>query len=268
MTGWLELRRATPARIGLGRSGTALPTRAQLDFQLAHARARDAVHAALDAERIGAELRTLGLEVLCLCSAAGDRATYLRRPDLGRKLSTESRRLLVHHSRESGNPGASDRAAALGPRFSRGDEHKGGGITFVIADGLSASAVNAHAVPLIAAALPRLAAWQISAVAVVEGGRVAIGDEIGGLLGADLVAVLIGERPGLSAADSLGIYLTWAPAPGAVDAARNCLSNIRPEGMPIPEAADALIRLSAAARQHRVTGVVLSQRMSRTSGPK
>jgi ethanolamine ammonia-lyase small subunit len=235
--GWLELRRATPARIGLGRAGTALPTAAQLDFQLAHARARDAVHAGLDAERIIGELSVLGAQAMHLRSAAGDRATYLRRPDLGRTLDADSRNLLV----ESGRGGCD--------------------VAFVIADGLSATAANAHAVPLVQAVLAGLGGLRIGPVAVVEQGRVAIGDEIGGLLDADLVAVLIGERPGLSAADSLGVYVTWAPAPGAVDAARNCLSNIRPEGMPVPAAAAALLRLIAAARLHRMTGVMLSQRL-------
>lgn len=250
MRTWLELRRATPARIGLGRSGVALPTAAQLDFQLAHARARDAVHAALDTERILAELGALGLAALRLRSQAADRATYLRRPDLGRRLDVQSRQLLSRRPREGGGPEAS-----------------GATIAFVVADGLSATAVNAHAVPLIAAVLPRLAGWRIAPAAIVEGGRVAIGDEIGGLLGADLVAVLIGERPGLSAADSLGVYVTWAPAPGAVDAARNCLSNIRPAGMPIAEAADALVALMENARRHRVTGVVLSRKLA-VSGDK
>jgi ethanolamine ammonia-lyase small subunit len=134
----------------------------------------------------------------------------------------------------------------------------------VIADGLSATAVNAHAVPLIAAVLDLYGENRpvIGPVAVIEGGRVAIGDEIGGLLDADMVAVLIGERPGLSAANSLGVYLTWAPAPGAVDAARNCLSNIRPEGMPIDAAALALRTLMTGASEHRMTGVALSRRMS------
>jgi len=237
--GWLDLRRATPARIRLGRSGVALPTAAQLDFQLAHARARDAVHAALETERIIAGLHEFGLKALALRSAAGNRATYLRRPDLGRRLDAESRQLLL-----------------------RGDDENGAcTIAFVIADGLSATAVNAHAVSLIGAALAGLDRSEIGPVAVVEQGRVALGDEIGGLLGADMVAVLIGERPGLSAADSLGVYLTWAPAPGAVDAARNCLSNIRPGGMPIGEAAGALVRLMTAARRHRMTGVGLSQRL-------
>jgi ethanolamine ammonia-lyase small subunit len=262
---WPALRRATPARIGLGRSGTALTTVAQLDFQLAHARARDAVHATLDAERIIAELREVGLEAVRLRSAAADRATYLRRPDLGRRLDAESRQGLER-------PSQNTVMAGLNPAIHVDARNKSGhgerevmtcDVAFVIADGLSATAVNAHAVPLIKAVWPGLNTSRIGPVAVVEGGRVAIGDEIGGLLGADLVAVLIGERPGLSAADSLGVYVTWQPAPGTVDAARNCLSNIRPEGMPIPGAAEALLQLIANARQHRMTGVALSQRLSR-----
>jgi ethanolamine ammonia-lyase small subunit len=259
---WPALRRTTPARIGLGRSGIALPTTAQLDFQLAHARARDAVHAALDADRIVAELGALGLDALRLCSMAADRATYLRRPNLGRRLDESSRELLIRHSGKGRNPGhGRSSSGSLGPGLCRDD--KTTKIALVVADGLSATAVNAHAAPLIGAVLGLYGQDRpkIGPVAVVEGGRVAIGDEIGGLLDADLVAVLIGERPGLSAADSLGIYVTWAPAPGAVDAARNCLSNIRPEGMPIREAAAALVRLIAAARQHRMTGVALSQRL-------
>ncbi|HEU0218640.1 MAG TPA: ethanolamine ammonia-lyase subunit EutC [Stellaceae bacterium] len=263
LTPWLTLRRATPARISLGRSGNALPTAAQLDFQLAHARARDAVHAALDAERIAAELKALGLEAVRLRSMASDRAAYLRRPDLGRRLQEASRALLIRHS-VGLQPTGLSRGEGRNPghhRPRRGSPHD---IAFVIADGLSATAVNAHAVPLIAALLELYGANRpaIGPVAVAEGGRVAIGDEIGGLLDADLVAVLIGERPGLSAADSLGAYLTWAPAPGAVDAARNCISNIRPEGMPIADAAAALVHLIAGARQHRMTGVGLSQRLA------
>jgi ethanolamine ammonia-lyase small subunit len=239
---WPVLRRSTSARIGLRRAGAALTTASQLDFQLAHARARDAVHATLDAERILAELSGLGLQAVHLHSQAADRATYLRRPDLGRRLDDASRA----------------RLQTLRPAPSE--------IAFVIADGLSATAVNAHAVPLLKAVLPQLVQLTIGPAAVVEGGRVAIGDEIGALLETELVAVLIGERPGLSSADSLGIYLTWQPAPGAVDAARNCLSNIRPEGMPIADAAAVLLGLMADARRHRMTGVALSQRLGRGGG--
>jgi ethanolamine ammonia-lyase small subunit len=267
---WPALRRATPARIGLGRSGAALTTAAQLDFQLAHARARDAVHAALDTERIVAELHKIGLAALALRSAAADRATYLRRPDLGRQLDMESRQIAQRLSQKPVMAGL-DPAIHVDPRDKPGDDESGEArcqIAFVIADGLSATAVNAHAAPLIAAVLAGFGENRprFGPVAIVEGGRVAIGDEIGGLLGADLVIVLIGERPGLSAADSLGIYATWQPAPGAIDAARNCLSNIRPQGMPIAEAAEALLRLMADARQHRMTGVALSQRIAQISG--
>ena len=236
----LALSRVTPARIGLGRSGAGLPTAAHLDFLLAHARARDAVHAAFDPARIADALRTTGLEPLLLRSAAGDRAKYLRRPDLGRRLDPASRALVAARL-----PQPSD-------------------IVFVIADGLSASAVHAHAAALIGAMLARLLclSLRVGPVAVVAGGRVAIGDEIGGLLGADLVCVLIGERPGLSAADSLGAYITWQPAPGTVDAARHCVSNIRPAGLPIASAAERLIEIFAAARRHRMTGVALAGRLA------
>jgi len=237
---WPTLRRATPARIGLRRTGTGLTTAHHLDFQLAHARAKDAVYAALDAEGIVAELGELGCEALRLRSAAPDRHAYLRRPDLGRRLDGPSRQSLEerrHHAAE---------------------------MAFVIADGLSATAVNAHAVAFLKAVSKDATAEMLRAapVSVVEGGRVAIGDEIGGLLGADLVAVLIGERPGLSAADSLGIYVTWQPAPGTPDAARNCLSNIRPQGLPVADAAKALLRLVAGARHYRMTGVELSRRLA------
>jgi ethanolamine ammonia-lyase small subunit len=232
---WPALRRATPARIGLGRSGSALPTAAHLDFQFAHALARDAVHAVFDPASIAAAVEHSGLAPLMLHSAAGDRATYLRRPDLGRRLDAASRETLAARP-----PSPID-------------------IVFVIADGLSATAVHAHAGALLHATVARLdRPFRIGPVAIVIGGRVAIGDEIGGILGADLAAVLIGERPGLSAADSLGVYLTWQPAPGTVDAARHCLSNIRLQGLPIAEAAERLAALIAAARRYRMTGVALS----------
>jgi ethanolamine ammonia-lyase small subunit len=242
---WPTLRRATPARIGLGRSGTGLPTAAHLDFQLAHARARDAVHAAFDAEAIAAQVRDCGLEPVLLRSSADDRSTYLRRPDLGRRLDPESRERLI--------------ARPASPID----------IAFVIADGLSATAVHAHAGALLAATLGRLdPALRIGPIAIVEGGRVAIGDEIGGILSAALAAVLIGERPGLSAADSLGVYITWQPAPGTVDAARNCLSNIHAAGLPIAPAAERLAALLQAARDHRMTGVALGQRLAAEASPR
>jgi ethanolamine ammonia-lyase small subunit len=234
---WAALRQATPARIGLGRSGTGLPTAAHLEFQAAHARARDAVHAPFNPEAIAAMVRQCGLDPIMLHSAAGDRATYLRRPDLGRVLDPGSRGLLA--------------ARPATPTD----------IVFVVADGLSATAVQAHAAGLVAATVARLdPGWRIGPVAIVTGGRVAIGDEIGGLLGAELATVLIGERPGLSAADSLGVYVTWQPAPGTVDAARNCISNIHAAGLSIAGAADQLALLLSAARRHRATGIALSRR--------
>jgi ethanolamine ammonia-lyase small subunit len=231
---WARLRRHTPARIGLARAGSGLATREHLSFQLAHARARDAVHDALDAVPLLDGLRGRGLAPLPLASAAGDRRAYLLRPDLGRRLDERSR----------------DRLDAC-PR--------GHDLVLVVADGLSARAVQRHALPLIDTVLPELRRrhWRVGPAAVVEQGRVAIGDEIGAALDAALVAVLIGERPGLTSPDSLGVYLTWAPAVGRRDAERNCLSNIRPDGMDYAEAAARLVYLLGEARRRQVTGVAL-----------
>ena len=214
------------------RPGVATP--ANLQFQLDHAEARDAVHERLDVEALIEALRSRGLEVLRLASAAPDRRTYLLRPDLGRELDEASR-------------------ARLAP--SAGDYD----IVFVIADGLSARAVSSHAIALLDEALPAFqqGSWKLAPVVVVEQGRVAIGDEIGEILGAKLVAVLIGERPGLSSPDSLGVYLTFAPRVGRNDAERNCLSNIRSRGMSYSEAAQRLFYLCGEARRRNVTGVEL-----------
>jgi ethanolamine ammonia-lyase small subunit len=240
---WTRLRRATPARIGLARAGAAVATREHLAFQRAHAEAHDAVHERLDGAPLLKGLEALGLAAIAIRSAAGDRQTYLLRPDLGRRLDEASR----------------DRLAEL-PR--------GHDLVLVLADGLSARALMRHAEPLLAAALPqfRRLGWRIGPAALVEQGRVAIGDEIGAALGAALVTVLIGERPGLSAPDSLGIYLTWAPAPGRSDAERNCLSNIRPAGLGYAEAAQRLLHLATAARRLRLTGVGLKDE-SLTAAP-
>jgi ethanolamine ammonia-lyase small subunit len=231
---WTRMRAATPARIGLARAGASIATREHLAFQLAHARARDAVHEPFDPAALADRLRERSLEAVQLHSAAADRHTYLARPDLGRRLDDTSR----------------TRMAAM-PR--------GYDVAFVLADGLSARAVASHAVPLLDATLPplRRQGWRIGPVAIVEQGRVAIGDEIGHLLGAALVCVLIGERPGLTSPDSLGAYLTWQPAPGRTDAERNCLSNIRPAGMACTEAAQRLVYLCTQARLRRCTGVML-----------
>jgi ethanolamine ammonia-lyase small subunit len=231
---WERLRAATPARIGLGRAGSAIATHEHLAFQLAHAQARDAVHAALDAEPLLEGLRGRGLIALAVRSAAPDRHAYLTRPDLGRGLDEPSRQCLESMPR-------------------------GHNLVFVLADGLSARAVALHALPLLDQALPVLRhdGWRLGPVAVVAQGRVAIGDAIGQALDAGLVAVLIGERPGLTSPDGLGVYLTFAPAVGRTDAERNCLSNIRPAGMTYAEAAQRLFYLCTQARRRQLTGVLL-----------
>jgi ethanolamine ammonia-lyase small subunit len=232
---WRQLRTLTPARIALGRAGASLPTAAHLDFQLAHARARDAVHDALEVSALGEALRQAGFEWLSVRSSAGQRVQYLQRPDLGRRLDQASRELL-----ERSSEGTVDAAV-------------------IIADGLSARAAQRHAVPLLAEIRPRLLddEWRLAPVVVAEQGRVALGDEIGAILGARMVVILIGERPGLSAPDSLGAYLTWHPRPGRTDADRNCISNIRPEGLRYEQAATKLHYLMSEARRRRLSGVAL-----------
>lgn len=241
---WQRLRAATPARIGLARAGAAIATGDLLAFQRAHAAARDAVHDRLDPVPLSRAIETLGLAVATLHSAAPDRHTYLARPDLGRRLDDDSRVRL-------------------------GELPRGHDIVFVIADGLAARAVARHAQPVLAAALGEFSrlAWRVGPVGIVAQGRVAIGDEIGFALDASLVAVLIGERPGLSAPDSLGIYLTWAPAPGRSDAERNCLANIRPGGMSYVAAARRLVALAVAARHGQRTGVALKDLAPADSEP-
>ncbi len=215
---WLALRQATRARIGLGRVGDALPLPEVLSFQLAHARARDAVHTALDTAALGFPV---------VHSAAPDRATYLRRPDLGRALAPDT----------TFEPGPWD-------------------AVFVLADGLSPLAVQRHGRPVLEACLARLDGWAVTAMVAVQA-RVALGDAIGAGLGAQMVAVLIGERPGLSVADSLGIYLTYAPHIGRRDSERNCISNIHPAGLSYEGAADMLCWLMREARTRKLTGVGL-----------
>ena len=234
---WGELRALTPARIALGRAGASLPTKAHLDFQLAHARARDAVHDALDVSLVAEALRAAGITSLALRSAAGPRDRYLQRPDLGRRLEGESR------------AGLEQKFAAAGPVDA----------VFVLADGLSARAVHRHAAALLALLWPRLVAegWSLAPAVVAEQARVALGDEIGTLLHARLAVMLIGERPGLSSPDSLGAYLTWDPRPGRTDADRNCVSNIRPEGLSYSSASDKLHYLMSEARRRRLSGVGL-----------
>ena len=218
------------ARVALGRAGNGVPTAANLAFQAAHAAARDAVHAPLDIDGLRAGLTRAGFDNQAVHSAAADRRTYLLRPDLGRRL------------------GAGE-AVRLAPMP--------GCLALVICDGLSAVAVQQHAAPLLASLRPLLGDWRIAPVVVAEQGRVALGDEIGAALQAEAVAVLIGERPGLSAADSMGVYLTWRPRPGRSDAERNCISNIRPEGLPPEAAAAKLAWLIGEMRRLGLTGVEL-----------
>jgi ethanolamine ammonia-lyase small subunit len=227
---WAGLRAHTQARIGLGRSGSALATAALLDFRADHARARDAVGDALDEPALTASLAPLG-PVLSIASAAPDRATYLRRPDLGRRLADASAATLADH---------------------RGDYD----LALVIADGLSASATLA-APALIASLLPRLAGWRIAPLVIARQARVALGDAVATALGAGAVAVLIGERPGLSVPVSLGIYATWRPRETSTDADRNCLSNIHAAGLSPEEAARRLAFLLAAMRHRGLSGVAL-----------
>ena len=241
---WHSLRRFTDARIALGRAGHSVPTAAHLAFQIAHAQARDAVHLPFDADGVDAALRGLGLRTRLLHSAAADRASYLQRPDLGRQLDAASKQSLAAWRAAQGEPDA------------------GFDLAIVIADGLSALAVHQSAVLLVAALLDLLRAdiaapWSLAPVAIVEQGRVAVGDDVGHGLRARMVVVLIGERPGLSSPDSLGLYLTWAPTPGLTDARRNCISNVRPAGLPVDVAARRLHRLLSAARTRQESGVTL-----------
>jgi ethanolamine ammonia-lyase small subunit len=243
------LRALTPARVGLARTGVSLETRDLLDFQRCHAQARDAVHSRLEAAALAATLAEIThAEVLRLHSAAPDRATYLQRPDLGRRLDEASQALLAR------------RAALDGFASPPLEQPK---LSLIVADGLSALAVERHAAPLIRELLPRLEGWLLASLCVVERGRVAIGDEIGLALGAQLSVVLIGERPGLSSPDSLGAYITWAPRPRRTDAERNCISNIRAEGLSYPQAAGRLVYYLTEARGRRLTGVALKEETHR-----
>jgi ethanolamine ammonia-lyase small subunit len=232
---WNALRRFTHARIALGRAGNSLPTAPLLAFNLAHAQARDAVHHPLDADTLHHALRGQGFESIDVHSAAPDREHYLRRPDLGRRLSDDSRRALAQR-----------------PKPAQAND-----VVFVIGDGLSAFAASKQAIPLLQAVRPKLNDWNIGPVVVARQARVALGDEIGELLESTFVVMLIGERPGLSSPDSLGIYITYAPKTGCSDAQRNCISNVRPEGLDYPLAAHKLHYLLTQARKLGLTGVGL-----------
>lgn len=241
-----DLRELTPARVGLGRAGASMTTDALLAFTLDHARARDAVHTVFDIPRLVAGLAGLGLQTTLVCSQAGARSNYLRRPDLGRMLDQDSRHAL----------------AGLGGSASE--------LAIVIGDGLSPAAVNLHAVELVRHLGPRLteAGIGIGHVVIASGARVALGDEIGAVLGARMVAVLIGERPGLSAPDSLGVYLTFAPRIGLTDEKRNCVSNIHGAGLSYDEAAFKIAWLVREGLKRQVTGVALKDESGSGSLPR
>lgn len=235
---WADFRQLTAARIGLARTGASLATGALLDLRLCHARARDAVHAPLDEAQLCADLSAFNLPVSVVASAAKDRAQYLLRPDLGRKLADAS--LLKSNAR---------------PRFD---------VVFVVTEGLSARALE-HAKPMLVEVLPALAGdqWCIAPLVVVRLGRVAVGDAVAAAVKADIVVVLIGERPGLSAPDSLGAYLTWRPNERTTDADRNCISNIRPEGIVYSDAAFKLLHLLRTMRAQKMSGVSLKDSTDR-----
>ncbi len=234
----LELRRLTPARIALGRTGTSMPTSAQLDFQYAHAQARDAVHLPFDSAGLSAQLTEIGRDSLLLHSAATNRDSYLQRPDLGRKLSDESAHTLRTYA--AANPGGID-------------------LVIVVADGLSALAVHRHTLPFLSRLEEQVLAegWSVAPVMLVEQGRVAVADEIGELMGAKMTVILIGERPGLSSPDSLGLYFTYNPKVGLTDAYRNCISNVRLEGLSYGMAAHRLLYLMREACRRQLSGVNL-----------
>jgi ethanolamine ammonia-lyase small subunit len=235
---WQQLRELTPARIALGRAGISLPTRPQLEFQYAHAQARDAVHLPFDHASLSAELAQQSVETFLLHSAAKDRDTYLQRPDLGRKLDEPSAELLDQQRRQ---------------------HNAGYDLAIVIADGLSALAVQRHAVPMVERIreLATQEGWSLAPVALVEQGRVAVADEVAERLSARMVVILIGERPGLSSPDSLGLYFTYAPKVGLTDASRNCISNIRLEGLSYAMAGHRLLYLLREASKRQLSGVNL-----------
>ena len=240
----LQLRNFTSARVALARAGNSLSTAEVLAFQAAHAAARDAVHWRMDAQALALECKARGWPSVTLQSGAPDRATYLRRPDLGRKLKL-GQELGVPHAAGKDTEGEYD-------------------LAIILADGLSALAIHRHALELWARLLPLLDPdnWHCSPLILVEQGRVAIGDEIGEKLHAALSLVLIGERPGLSAADSLGAYLTWNPVTGRTDAERNCISNIRPAGLHYDQAAQRIFVLLTQARSRQLTGVLLKESLA------
>ncbi|MBO0937373.1 ethanolamine ammonia-lyase subunit EutC [Fibrella sp. HMF5335] len=242
MNTWSLLREYTAARLAQGITGHSLPTRALLDFQLDQARARDAVYSTLEWPELLTGLTTIlptNAAPIRLQSGAPDRATYLKRPDLGRRLNESSMRQLVQLNATPAD------------------------LSIILADGLSATAINRHALPVLALLLPETArmGWSLAPVCVVDQARVAIGDEVAHALQARMTVILIGERPGLSSPDSLGAYLTYNPRPGLSDESRNCVSNIRPEGLPYGFAAQKLLYLLTEMHIRKLSGVNLKDEL-------
>jgi ethanolamine ammonia-lyase small subunit len=239
---WQRLRELTPARIALGRAGGSVPTDECLDFRLAHARARDAVQAEFHAAQLSQQIAALGLPTVCLASLVSDRAEFLKRPDLGRKLSAASREQLraALPANAAADPSTSD-------------------LAIVVSDGLSALAAERQVIPLLKNWLPLIASsgWRLAPACIVSFGRVAIEDEIGELLRARVAVILLGERPGLGSPDSLSAYFVYDPRIGRTDAERNCISNIRPQGLAPETAALKLHYLVGEALQRRISGVAL-----------
>jgi ethanolamine ammonia-lyase small subunit len=238
---WAELRQFTDARIALGRCGASLPLAAVLELRLAHAQARDAVHLPLAIDQLAPELQGLGLQTMGLHSGARDRAEYLTRPDLGRRLDADSRAMLKKRQPTNGCD-----------------------LALVIGDGLSSRAIHENAVAFVREFIELCAAHTplaLGPVCLVRNCRVATGDEIGELLGARLVVMLIGERPGLSSPNSMGVYLTYAPKIGTSDEARNCISNVRAGGLPVGQGVRKLAYLVEEALRLQTTGVNLKDRM-------
>jgi len=248
---WQSLKKFTSARIALGRSGNSVPTKQLLDFQLDHARAIDAVHKALDVPSLVAQLQQSGIiqqlvseQPIVLNTKASDRMVYLQRPDFGRQLSDTSWQQLEAF---------------------RASSESAYDLSIVIADGLSSTAIQRHAIPMLEQLLGELQqdpkhSWSLAPISVVTQGRVAVADDVGECLKAKITMILIGERPGLSSPDSMGIYLTWNPKRGAKDSARNCISNIRPEGLNYPQASHKAFFLLSEALSLKLSGIGLKDR--------
>lgn len=230
---WHTLKRYTNARIAMGRAGNALPTSQVLQFRMAHSRARDAIRSEMDTAALTQSLALIGLPAVCVQSQVADKNDYLRNPGKGRMLNLESEENL------------------------RGQPAKNADLCIIIADGLSADAANAHAVRLVALLAGQLKGWMLSPVVLAKYGRVALSDPIGQILDARIALILIGERPGLSSPDSLGAYLTYEPRAGNTDEKRNCVSNIRPEGLDYGPAAMKLTYLLHQMRIKQLSGVRL-----------